>query len=302
MEELIRNISLSKEEERKLNIPRYQALFVPNSYYSNMVLKEREILTNERKIYSTDEEFYTSVARQFAKQFIPLIIGDYQNQLDEETIAKLGNIMNGDGLRVFLPGQAVLEGYIPVDSNGNPKGDDGAFAISKIGMIGFTPSSSNSKSESEVDVITNALRMKSSMIHETFHLLIDVLMEETFLWISGGTKNSQLTSGGFILNEGLVEKYATEFSRRHGLIHNPALDYFHYVDLCVALENKVGKENFKRLVFQNSYKRILESTLTPEQINLYQFHERKKYLEKRKITDVDFIVLDSKEEVSIKKI
>jgi len=301
MEELIKRISLSKEEERKLNIPRYKELYVPNSHYADLLAKEKEYLTVERKKYATDMEFYTAIAMQFARKFIPLLISDYQRQLDEEIIQKLGNIMNGKNLKIFLPGQAVAEGYIQVDDNGRPKGDDGAFAISKLGVIGFTPQS-NAVGVSDSEVINNALRMKGSMIHEVFHLLIDVMIEERFRWLKGNKEESQLTSGGFIINEGLVEKYAIEFSKRHNLLHNPSLDYFHYVDLCVAIENRVGIKDFDYMAFHFTYKEIFQSALTMKQLNLYQLHERKKYLEKRGITNIDSILLDSKEVVDIKKL
>lgn len=288
---------MTKEEERKKNIPRYKALFSPNSYYSNIVTNELSFLSSEVVKYDNSINFYRAVALQFVHQYIPLLIMEYKNRLDDVTIEKLLNIMNGEGLKIFLPNQAVLEGYIQKDSNGNKKGDDGAFSISELGIIGFTPETSLISDEIPLEdrrkqMVNNALKMKGSMIHETFHLLINVMLEERFKWKANGLEQSSLTSGGFILNEGLVEQHAMEFSKKYNLVHNPALDYFHYIDLCDAIKKVLGDDEFENMVFQSNYMELLSSCLSQEMINLYRVEERKKYLEKRKKCDVDSIIIE----------
>lgn len=297
MENLIRKLSMTKEEERNENIPRYKKLFEQNSYYSAMVSNELSFLSFEVLKYNNAMDFYRAVALQFVKQYIPLLINEYKSRLDDSTINKLLSIMSGEGLKVFSQGQAVLEGYIQTDANGNKKGDDGAFSISELGIIGFTPESlpisdDLSLEEKRKEMVANALRMKGSMIHETFHLLINVMLEERFKWKSNGVGQSSLTSGGFILNEGLVEQHAMEFSKKYHFVHNPALDYFHYIDFCNELRRRLGENSFEEMSFQSNYMEILSSVLTIEQVNLYRLEERKKYLEKRKITSVDSIPLE----------
>ena len=301
MGDLIKQISLSKEEERKLNESKYKSLFTPNSYYSNMFEQEKKRLALERINYNSDMDFYRGVALQFAKQYIPQIVSDYSDKINEDTVKKLSNIISGDGLKIFKPGEAIEQGYIKLRKNGTPSGDGGAFAISEFGIIGFTPESENSKldltnkTKEELNglVINNALRMIGSMIHETFHLIIKVKRDEHFYWMENGVLKSQLTSGGFIIDEGVVEKFAIDFSLKHKFPLNPALDYFHYVELCNELEKRMGKEKFEEISFNSDYIQLLQNShLTQEQFNLYQLHERKKYLERCgiKVKDNDIVL------------
>lgn len=319
METLINKISLTRDEMIRVNGDKFMT--IRNTQYYNMLKNLRVILFEERKKYSSDIDFYRSIALQFANAYIPQMINDYGNVLSEETIQKLKNISNGDGLKIFNPGEAIKQGYISVNANGKPSGDDGAFAKSDLGMIGFTPESESSKidfsqlnieelckkfpeldkynlSKLSVDeikqlvTIENAVKMLTSMIHETFHLLINVRKDERFYWVEDGKMKHQLTSGGFIIDEGLVDKYATDFANKYGFYHLPSFFYMDFVDLCNEIESRFGKHEFDELAFSSTYDEILGKSLTPEEYKLYQYNERKKYLQKRTGSSVDIILND----------
>jgi hypothetical protein len=302
MEDAIKKISLTRNEEREINIPLYKLKVMGNPYYVNIINQYRDILIEERKNYNHNIEFYKAIAQKFVKTFIPEMINDYGEYLSDEKVNKLINIANGDGLKILEQGEAVKLGLIGVDKNGRKNGDEGAFAKSDIGIIGFTPDSEisdldlNNKTEEEKQkvAVENCLKMLGSMIHETFHIMINVTSDEHFYWIKDGIEESQLTSGGFIINEGIVEKHAIEFAVKHCFIQNPALDYFHYVNLCNEIEQIIGTNQFEQLSFNSKYSEILIKSMSEKEQELYKYHERKKYLEKRGILNSEPILYNEK--------
>ena len=142
----------------------------------------------------------------------------------------------------------------------------------------------------ELITIENSVKMITSMIHETFHLLIGVKKEERFYYSENGEVKHKLTSGGFILDEGLVDKFANDFAERHEFYHLPGFFYIDYVKLCDGIEKRIGSAAFNKLAFTCSYEEFLSKTLTQEEFNLYKFNERKKYFQKRGINNVDILI------------
>ncbi len=306
MNELLEKISLTKTEERIINIPKYHVLFSEGSYYSAMLKEEQTKILEIRKQCPDDMIFYEKVAYEFANEYVPLLLQDYGIYLSPEKIDKVTKLLQGN-IIILRPGEAVEKGLIGLNENGKPSGDEGAFAKSEEGLICFTPESESSKmnmgdktsKEKESIVLKNALRMKGTMIHETFHLLINVMKNEYFEWQINGQEKHKLTSGGFILNEGMVEKFATVFSLRHKLCHNPALDYFIYVDLCNEIGSQLIEDQFFSLAFNNNYEDILSTVLNDEEISLYKLNERKNYLNKSGINNIDKIYVNGPEQEKI---
>ena len=325
MDILINNLSLSKQEMIASNGKEFENL--RDTKYSGMLNELRNMLFEERKKYDSDIEFYQNIAHQFACVYIPQLKKDYGDFLSVETIQKLDNIIEGKGLMVLNPGDAVKQKLVSTNANGMPNGDVGAFARPDMGIIGFTPESESSRIDfshlninelyrkfpklKEYDLskltqdqirklitIENAVKMIVSMIHETFHLLIGVKKIERFYYNEEGTLKNKLTSGGFILDEGLVDKLATDFANRHGFYHMPGFFYMDYVKLCDALEERIGSKEFNNLAFNCTYDKILSQILTPDEFRLYQFNERKKYFEKRGINNID-ILLENNESLEM---
>ena len=129
--------------------------------------------------------------------------------------------------------------------------------------------------------------MLSSMIHETVHLVINVTKEEHFNY----GEESRLTSGGTILNEGLVEMHSLDFAKKYGLIHLPALYYLNNVSMCRALKELYGEEEFERLAFTGIYEEMIPSELLEQ----YKTAERIRYFS-RKGFEVDPSQIDISEE------
>ena len=287
----INKITLSKEEEKSEYIPQFIELYgnpeseqtvAENPYYLNKMRETVEQLKSMRGQYSSNKDFYIAVSKMFAQTYIPLMIQEY-GITNEELVSKLLNIANGNGIKIFDRGEA--QAY--AESFGDRiNGDVGAFKYHD--MICFTPDAESKQPEVSVEEsVMNATKMLSSMIHETMHLVIDVTKEEHFSY----GDESKLTSGGSILNEGLVEMHALDFAKKHNLVHLPALYYLNDVKMCRTLKELYGEKEFERLAFNGTYEEMIPGELLEQ----YKKAERIRYFARKGYT-VDPTQIDISEE------
>lgn len=287
----INKITLSKEEEKSEYIPQFIELYgnpeseqtvAENPYYLNKMRETIEQLKSMRGQYSSNKDFYIAVSKMFAQTYIPLMIQEY-GITNEELVSKLLNIANGNGIKIFDRGEA--QAY--AESFGDRiNGDVGAFKYHD--MICFTPDAESKQPEVSVEEsVMNATKMLSSMIHETMHLVIDVTKEEHFNY----EEQSKLTSGGSILNEGLIEMHTLDFAKKYNLIHFPALYYLNNVKMCRALKELYGEKEFERLAFNGTYEEMIPGELLEQ----YKKAERIRYFARKGYT-VDPTQIDISEE------
>ena len=287
----INKIPLSKEEEKKEYIhqfvelygnPESEQIIAEDPYYLNKMRETVEQLKSIRGQHSSNKDFYIAVSKMFAQTYIPLMIQEY-GITNEELVSKLLNIANSNGIKIFDRGEA--QAY--AESFGDRiNGDVGAFKYRD--MICFTPDAESKQAEvSAEESVMNATRMLSSMIHETIHLVIDVTKEEHFNY----GEQTKLTSGGSILNEGLVEMHALDFAKKYNLVHLPALYYLNNVRMCRTLKELYGEEEFERLALTETYERMIPSELLEQ----YKMAERIRYFS-RKGYIVDPTQIDISEE------
>lgn len=292
----INKITLSKDEEKSEYTPQFTELYgdpeseeitAEDPYYLSKMRETVEQMKLIRKQYSSNKDFYIAVSKMFAKTYIPLMIKEYRIT-NEQLVSKLLNIANGNGIMIFDRGEAQTY----AERFGERiNGDVGAFKYHD--MICFTPDVENEQPEvSTEESVMNATRMLSSMIHETMHLVIDVTKEEHFNY----GEESKLTSGGTILNEGLVEMHALDFAKKYGLIHLPALYYLNNVSMCRTLKELYGKEEFERLSFSGTYEEMIPSELLEQ----YKNAERIRYFSRKGIiVDQSQIDLSEKSKKSL---
>lgn len=287
----INKITLSKEEEKSEYIPQFIELYgnpeseqtvAENPYYLNKMRETVEQLKSMRGQYSSNKDFYIVVSQMFAQTYIPLMIQEY-GITDEILVTKLLNIANGNGIKIFDRGEA--QAY--AESFGDRiNGDVGAFKYRD--MVCFTPDAESKQAEVSVEEsVMNATRMLSSMIHETMHLVIDVTKEEHFNY----EEQSKLTSGGSILNEGLIEMHTLDFAKKYNLIHFPALYYLNNVKMCRTLKELYGEKEFERLAFNGTYEEMIPGELLEQ----YKMAERIRYFARKGYT-VDPTQIDISEE------
>lgn len=283
----INKITLSKEAEKSEYIPQFIELYGNPSieqitaiepFYLNKMRETVNQLKTIRGQYTKNKDFYYAIAKSFAQIYIPLMIQEY-GITDEILLTKLNNIANGNGIKIFDRGEAQ-EYAKSFDEEIN--GDVGAFKYHD--MICFTPDLENKQpGVTFEESIMNAIKMLSSMIHETMHFVIDVTKKEHFNY----GDESRLTSGGSILNEGLVEMYSLDFSKKYNLIHWPALYYLNNVKMCRTLKELYGEEEFKQLTFNGTYEEMIPNEL----LEKYKQAERIRYFS-RKGYNVDSSKID----------
>ena len=310
MDKLIENLALPKKESRALNLTRYKAMTAPGGYFDTLKNRELIMLAELRKEFPDKYRFYTEVAKRFANSYGPLMLQKYGEYISDEKKEYLRDL--GKCVRIFKPGDAVELGLIEKFPDGRPKGDGGAFAKSELGLICFTPEEEQTQAwmqglSEEQLTIYNALIMKGNMIHETFHLLINLKDEdEYFNYQTPSGVESYHGSAGVLLNEGVVEKMATSFAQENGLLHHPALSYLHYVDLANRIEQRVGNPGtFYRTIFNRNYNELLAISMNDQEILKYHYNERLQFLEKRYGTvfnqGINVLINSSKIEPSFKQ-
>ena len=287
----INKITLSKDEEKSECIPQFIELYgnpkselitAEDPYYLSKMRETIEKMKLIREQYSSNKDFYIAVSKMFAQTYIPLMIQEY-GITNEQLVSKLLNIANGNGIMIFDRGEAQTYAERFGESI---NGDVGACKYHD--MICFTPDAESKQEEVPAEEsVLNATRMLSSMIHETMHLVIDVTKEEHFNY----EEESRLTSGGTILNEGLVEMHALDFAKKYGLIHLPALYYLNNVSMCRTLKELYGKEEFERLSFTGTYEEMIPSELLEQ----YKTAERIRFFSRKGII-VDQSQIDLSEE------
>jgi hypothetical protein len=280
LEVCIDNLLLSKPLERKL----YESKFIElygnpidssvkgiDNFYLNKCRDVMDELHDVRADFNTNKDFYYSVAVNFAQVYIPIMISEY-GIVDDQLINVLFDIAAGKNIKVFSSNDEANDWIFSV-SNGSLSslnGDYGAFRFDNY--ICFTLDCSVSFDES-IKIAT--YKLLASMIHETFHFLIDVTCKEHFV----PSDLSLANSGGSNLNEGLVEMYSLDFSKKYDLIHFPALYYVNDVNMCRILKKLLGVDYFDFCTFSCKYDEIIPDEL----LYKYKVNERIRYFSRNGI-------------------
>lgn len=273
----IDNIKRSQQVEKQENQQLYKNTFglseedlpnVKDDFYLKKYIQLIDFLTSIRNHFKTNKDFYMAVAIDFARAYIPTMIMEYKIT-DEKLLENLHNIAKGNNIKIFEKGKAK-EYASSFDREIN--GDVGAFKF--LDMICFTPDVENKEEVvSPKDSILNAAKMLSCMIHETMHLLFDVTKEEYFNY----GIDSKLTSGGTVINEGIIELNALEFSKKYDFPHLPAFYYLNNVRMILLIKKLLGEKQYNQLLLTGNYEYLLPKELLEE----YKKAERIRYFTRR---------------------
>ena len=272
----IENMKRSKQEEKQANQQLYRNTYglseedlpiVKDDFYLKKYIQLINYLTTIRNYFKTNKEFYTAVAIDFARAYLPTMVKEYKIT-NQKIIEEFNNIASGKNIKIFEKGEAK-EYASTFDREIN--GDVGSFKF--LDMICFTPDVDNKEEVTPKDSITNAAKMLSCMIHETLHLLYDVTKEEYFNY----GLDSKLTSGGTVINEGLIEMTALEFSKKYDFPHLPAFYYLNNIRMIWLLKKLVGKSRFDLYVRAGDYQFLIPKELLDD----YRKAERIRYFTRR---------------------
>ena len=224
-----------------------------------MILEK--IRTNDDMINMVSKDEWTKMINQ-----------DYAPYLNEEAIKRLDSI--------------VADHKIIVRS----------FEEMPVTKRGRNPSSGYAHSDGSIEllvpknnVISETRRQLDILLHEIFHQTHRWRVGADLNYIIDGVLCSKNMSG-FMVEEGLVDKCAIDFAKKHGLSCQPNYSYNLYMNLVDKIEKSLNMSNGE--LFNTDYRQVLNKIdKTGELLKCYEFTELSRYtslFQKTKTNTVTF--------------
>ena len=210
--------------------------------------------------YTDDKAFFRDCLYEYASKVIPLIKREYENYLDNGTILRLDNLISEN--KVNIKDKEKMENISEKDKGyyGGGAHSDGTIDISMP----------------QGDIIRGTRQQLGVLLHEIFH--------QTHKWRTGidlnymidGIKAKELNYGGFLMEEGLTEKCAIDFARKHNLPCKPSYTYHLYVELVSKIEKVLSLENGQ--LFNANYREVFNKIeRTGQLLEQYEITELYRY-------------------------
>ncbi len=210
--------------------------------------------------YTDDKAFFRDCLYEYASKVIPLIKREYENYLDNGTILRLDNLISEN--KINIKDKEKMENISEKDKGyyGGGAHSDGTIDISMP----------------QGDIIRGTRQQLGVLLHEIFH--------QTHKWRTGidlnymidGTKAKELNYGGFLMEEGLTEKCAIDFARKHNLPCKPSYTYHLYVELVSKIEKVLSLENGQ--LFNANYREVFNKIeKTGKLLEQYEITELYRY-------------------------
>ncbi len=216
------------------------------------------ILKEKYAKYTDDKAFFEDCLYEYASKVIPLIKKDYAPYLNEDAIKRLDSIVADHKIIV----RSFDE--MPVTKRGRNPSSGYAYSDGSIELL--APKN---------NVISETRRQLDILLHEIFH--------QTHRWRVGAGLNYIIDGalcsknmGGFMVEEGLVDKCAIDFAKKHGLSCQPNYSYNLYVDLVNKIEKSLNMSNAE--LFNTDYRQVLNKIdKTGELLKQYELTELFRY-------------------------
>jgi hypothetical protein len=209
--------------------------------YNKLKLKKDE-LTN-------DSSFMQEQLQMYSSQITERIIEQYGSSLPLESVQLLKNVkintINNPEYKHDM--SALLSGEI----------------IANIAMLEGN------------DICEKTVKAKGMLAHEIFHLIIPMLKvqgadERMVIDLVNGNQIRSLGMVGFMLNEGMAEKFSTEFCRQNDFYCTLGPQHIPYINICnYILERSNAKPS---IVFYHKYDDMLKY-LSQEEKQAYLISE-----------------------------
>lgn len=236
------------------------------------ISNSERILKEKYAKYTDDKAFFEDCLYEYASKVIPLIKKDYAPYLNEEAIKRLDSI--------------VADHKIIVRS----------FDEMPVTKRGRNPSSGYAHSDGSIElqapknnVISETRRQLDILLHEIFHQTHRWRVGADLNYIIDGVLCSKNMSG-FMVEEGLVDKCAIDFAKKHGLSCQPNYSYNLYMNLVDKIEKSLNMSNGE--LFNTDYRQVLNKIdKTGELLKCYEFTELSRYtslFQKTKTNTVTF--------------
>lgn len=235
-----------------------------------------------------DEELIRQELTEYMTTIINLINSDYSELIPSDRLEKLNNMIQSGGV-VVINDENDKHDFSADSKNGK--------VIVNLARIGKTEKNPNP------DIYTQMASANGTLPHELFHIIIQMLMPEEIadermvINMSDGEVITSRGMVGFMLNEGFVEKFSSEFCQRHGLYHQIAPQYISYVDICNYIMDRYPQIN-EQTIFSLDERDVI-GTLSPDERQKYYQAEAVSYAVRHKEKNANEVVSSSIEKVEI---
>lgn len=235
-------------------VSQYKQEYIDNGYMGkilNQNIKEINQMKKERTI-DNDLEFFQDEINKYADKIVSLIIKDYDSLISVNKIELLNKARNIE---------IIYDDNNEHDISANSEKGQVIVNVAKLGGI---------------DIYSNLAIVKSALPHELFHIVITMLKssktanDRINILLKDGEQISSRGMVGFILNEGLVEKYSNEFCERHGLFYAKAPQYIPFVKISEYILNKGNNNDVD--IFNSNFEDLLNN-LKPSEKEAYLYYE-----------------------------
>ena len=208
----------------------------------------------------SDEEMIRQELTEYMTTIISLINNDYSELIPSDRLEKLNNMIQLGGV--------VVINNVNDDHDFSADSKNGKVIVN-LATIGKTEKNPNP------DIYTQMAVANGTLPHELFHIIIQMLMpeevadERMIINMSNGDVITSRGMAGFMLNEGFVEKFSSEFCQRHGLYHQIAPQYISYVDICNYIMNRYPQIN-EQTIFSLDERDVIGALSSIEQQKYYK--------------------------------
>ena len=237
------------------------------------ISNSERILKEKYAKYTDDKAFFEDCLYEYASKVIPLIKKDYAPYLNEEAIKRLDSIVADHKIIV----RSFDE--MPVTKRGRNPSSGYAYSDGSIELL--APKN---------NVISETRRQLDILLHEIFHQTHRWRVGVDLNYIIDGALCSK-NMGGFIVEEGLVDKCAIDFAKKHGLSCQPNYSYNLYMNLVDKIEKTLNISNGE--LFNCDYREILNRVdKSGELLKHYELAELSRYTSLHQKTKTNIVTFE----------
>ena len=258
---ILEKIRTNDDRKNVLTKSQYLNNINKNGYNIEEILTKTDKKLKEKYLkYTDDTTFFHDCLYEYAAMIIPLIKKDYEDYLDAAAMTRLDSLLKEH--KIKIKDEEKMENISEKD-----KGYYGGGAHSD-GTIDISMPQGN--------IIRGTRQQLGVLLHEIFH--------QTHRWRIGidlnytidGTFAKALNNGGFIIEEGLTDKCAIDFARKHNLPCKPSYTYYLYVELVSKIEKVLSLENGQ--LFNANYREVFNKIeKTGQLLEQYEITELYRY-------------------------
>lgn len=233
---------------------KYRETFIQNGYMDYIqkrTIQEIEILKSKYPQVENHSKFMREQLSEYLSILVSKIKEEYGSSIPVERIQLLEGLLEPSNV-VVLDDETGKHDF-------SANTETGQVIVNLARMRGD-------------DIYQKVINAKGILPHETFHLVIQMLKnreladDRMIIDLVDGEQIRSRGMVGFMLNEGLVEKYSTEFCARNNFYSTIALQYIPYVNISNYI--LVKEPSLSTTVFSTDFEDMLNH-LTEQERQAY---------------------------------